>query len=281
MKILFFGDIFGKPGRDAIKKNIFQIKEEHKIDFTIANAENCTHGKGLSLDHYNYLVKLGIDFFTMGNHTWAKNDIREVLKQKNIVRPANLNNKFDYYNDGVGTKTIIIKNKKIRITNILGVSVAGMNDIVTNSFYCLDNIIKNEENNHQIHIVDLHAETTSEKNAFGVYFDGKVSAILGTHTHVPTNDLRISPKGTIYITDVGMCGPGFGSVIGAKAEMPINKFLNPKNKFKLEVSNFGWQLNAVVMEFDDLTNKPISCKQIRIINDDKDYLNWEYQKNNN
>lgn len=279
MKILFLGDIFGKPGREAIKEYLPKIKRKYEIDLVIANAENCSHGKGLTMEHYYYLRKLGIDFFTMGNHTWAKNDIKEVLSQNNIVRPANLNPNFQYATCGVGTNTIEVKNKIIRITNILGISVTNMESIITNSFNSLEQIINDVSKPNEIHIVDLHAETTSEKNAFGIYFDGKVHAILGTHTHVPTNDLRISPKGTFYITDVGMCGPGFGSVIGAKAENAISKFLDPNKKFKLEVSTYGWQLNGVILEFDNLTNQPIHCEQIRTKKDDPSYLMWKMEDN--
>lgn len=275
MRILFLGDIFGEIGCKIIEQNLFSIKENYKINFVIANAENCSNGKGLIIKDYLFLKNAGIDFFTMGNHTWAKEyEIKEILKNSDIVRPANLNEKFKYANDGVGTKTIKIGNKIIRITNLLGTSVQGFNKNLTNPFFTLDEIIKKSSQN-EIHIIDFHAETTSEKNAFGIYFDGRVHAILGTHTHVPTNDLRISPKGTIYITDVGMCGPGFGSVIGAKAENAISRFLNPDNKFKLEVSNLGSQLNAVVLEFDDINNSAIACEQIRIINDSYEYLDFK------
>lgn len=277
MKILFLGDIFGQAGRDIIKRKLGDIKSKNKLDLVIANAENCTHGKGLNWDHYHFLKEAGIDFFTMGNHTWSKKEILEILeKENNIIRPLNLNSDFQYWNIGQGSKQIEFKNKKIRITNLLGESVL-LPFKINNPFLCLENILA-ESKDDDIHIVDFHAETTSEKNAFGIYFDGKVSAILGTHTHVPTNDIRITPKKTIYATDVGMCGPGFGSIIGAKPENVIIRFLNPETKFKLEVSDFGAQLNGVIMEFDDISNKPISYEQIRIIEDDSRYLDWEYKQ---
>lgn len=276
MNILFIGDIFGKAGRKILQDNLAKLKEQYKIDFTIANAENCSHGKGLTKEHYSELKRSGIDFFSMGNHTWAKREIIEFINNTDLVRPLNMNDNFEYCNLGEGSREIVINDKKIRITNLLGLSVTNMLPILSNPFIELQKIIDKTEKD-VIHIVDFHAETTSEKNAFGIYFDGKVHAILGTHTHIPTNDLRISPKGTIYITDVGMCGPGFGSVIGAKAENAIARFLDPEVRFKLEVSDFGSQLNAVVMEFDNATNLPTGCKQIRIVNDDPQYLNWTYQ----
>lgn len=276
MKILFLGDIFGQAGRNIIKGKLDEIKSKSKIDFVIANAENCTHGKGLNWDHYNFLKEAGIDFFTMGNHTWSKKEILEILeKETNIIRPLNLNSEFQYWNVGEGSRQIKLRNKKIRITNLLGESVL-LPFKINNPFLCLEQLLINSQDD-DIHIIDFHAETTSEKNAFGVYFDGKVSAILGTHTHVPTNDLRITPKKMIYVTDVGMCGPGFGSIIGAKPENVINRFLNPETKFKLEVSDFGAQLNGVIMEFDDNHNKPIGVEQIRIIEDDPKYIDWKYK----
>lgn len=276
MKILFLGDIFGQAGRNIIKRKLNEIKSKSKIDFVIANAENCTHGKGLNWDHYTFLKKCGIDFFTMGNHTWSKKEILEILEKENdIIRPLNLNSEFQYWNIGQGSKQVKIKNKNIRITNLLGESVL-LPFKINNPFLCLENLLVNSQDD-DIHIIDFHAETTSEKNAFGIYFDGKVSAILGTHTHVPTNDLRITPKKTIYVTDVGMCGPGFGSIIGAKPENVIIRFLNPETKFKLEVSDFGGQLNGVIMEFDNKSNKPIGYEQIRIIEDDPKYIEWEYK----
>lgn len=276
MKILFLGDIFGQAGRNIIKRKLGEIKSKNKVDFVIANAENCTHGKGLNWDHYNFLKEAGIDFFTMGNHTWSKKEILEILeKENNIIRPLNLNSEFQYWNIGQGTIQIKLKNKNIRVTNLLGESVL-LPFKINNPFLCLEQLLTNSQDD-DIHIIDFHAETTSEKNAFGVYFDGKVSAILGTHTHVPTNDLRITPKKMVYATDVGMCGPGFGSIIGAKPENVINRFLNPETKFKLEVSDFGAQLNGVIMEFDDDYNKPINAEQIRIVEDDQKYLEWSYK----
>ncbi|MDC4183438.1 TIGR00282 family metallophosphoesterase [Mycoplasma bradburyae] len=275
MKILFLGDIFGVNGRNIIKKHLCNLRVEHNVDLVIANAENCTHGKGLSKQHYVELMSYGIDFFTMGNHTWAKKEILDILRNKqNIIRPLNLDKSFQYWNDGLGTSVIKYKNKKIRVTNMLGEGVK-LNFKLTNPFYVLKDLVKNT--NEDLHIVDFHAETTSEKNALAVYFDGQVSAILGTHTHVPTADLRLTPKGMIYVTDVGMCGPGFGSIIGAKAQNVLTKFFYPDQRFNLEVSKLGAQLNAILMEFDDRTNKGISTKRIQILEDDvENYLKEDF-----
>lgn len=275
MNILFLGDIFGNNGRKIIKKHLKNLIKQHHVDLVIANAENCTQGKGLNQEHYDELMSYGIDFFTMGNHTWAKKEVFEILKdQKNIVRPLNLPENFQYADLGVGTNVIKVKNKTIRITNLLGEGVK-LNFKVTNPFYCLEDLVK--MSNQDLHIVDFHAETTSEKNALAIYFDGQVSAILGTHTHVPSADLRVSPKGMVYVTDVGMCGPGFGSIIGAKAQNVLTKFLHPTARFKLEVSKLGAQFNAILMEFDDKTNKAVNAKRIQILEDDEiNYLKEDF-----
>ncbi|QZX49460.1 TIGR00282 family metallophosphoesterase [Mycoplasma sp. E35C] len=266
MKILFLGDIFGLNGRKIIKKHLKSLIKNYAVDYVIANAENCTHGKGLSKQHYNELMSYGIDFFTMGNHTWAKKEVFDILKTKdNIVRPYNLDPSFQYANVGVGTNVVKVKNKTIRITNLLGEAVK-LNFSLTNPFHDLNKIVENDQSD--LHIVDFHAETTSEKNALGVYFDGRVSAILGTHTHIPTADLRITPRKMVYVTDVGLCGPGFGSVIGARAQNAIIKFLDHNERFRLEVSPLGAQLNAILMEFDDKTNKAIHTERIQILEDD-------------
>ncbi|WP_027120162.1 TIGR00282 family metallophosphoesterase [[Mycoplasma] testudinis] len=276
MKILFLGDIFGKAGRDIINRELPLLKQKYNLDYVIANAENCTHGKGLNWEHYHFLKNAGVNFFTMGNHTWAKKEITEILsKQNDIIRPLNLDSSFQHSNLGLGTAIVKIKNATVRITNLLGLSVA-LPFSITNPFHELERIISSEIKT-DLHIVDFHAETTSEKNAFGIYFDGKVNAILGTHTHVPTSDFIITFRNTVYCTDVGMCGPGYGSVIGARAENAIGRFLNENQQFKLEVSSIGAQLNGVLMEFDDHSHKPIKVDQIRIIKQDKDkYLAWKY-----
>lgn len=284
MNILFIGDIFGKTGRDFLALHLPQIKNKYQVDLVIANAENCTHGKGLNWEHFNFLKKIGIDFFTMGNHTWSKSEVLDILENEyNIIRPLNLDDSFQHHDVGSGTQVLHVKNTTIRITNLLGSSVA-LPFKTTNPFHALAKLLTNETKT-DIHIVDFHAETTSEKNAFGVYFDGQVSAILGTHTHVPTNDLQITPKQMVFCSDVGMCGPGFGSVIGAKAENAIACFLGESEYFKLEVSQFNAQLNAVFMQFDNQTFKPIKVEQIRITsNDCQKYLQWKYlnpYKNNN
>ncbi len=254
MKILFIGDVFGSLGIKAIEKELPSIKKQYNIDITIANAENVSECRGLNISDYNKLVELGIDYFTFGNHTWKQQDYDKMLSLKNVVRPLNMSSNSDFAKFGVGTLVINFQNKKIRITNILGLSVYfKKSECINNPFICLENLLLEEsKQKSDIHIVDYHAETTSEKNAIIRHFNGKIDAIIGTHTHVQTNDARII-NNTAYITDVGMTGPCDG-VIGADGKEIIKMFLEKKAFFKLQEAKGKYQFCAVVLEFDQNNN---------------------------
>jgi len=261
MKVLFIGDIFGKCGRKAISEQLKQVVNKYHVDFTIANAENCTHGRSININHFNQLKNAGINFFTFGNHTYENDEIVDILStQKNTVRPLNLKPKFTYFNLGLGSRVINVNNKKIRITNLLGNSI-NFHEMQTNPFIELNYIIDNDTSD--IHIIDFHAETTSEKNAFLLNFAGRVSAIIGTHTHVQTADNRIY-KNTAYITDVGMTGANV-SIIGADPEDILKVFRQENERFRMKPANSKYQFNAVIIDFDDLSNKPISIDRIYIV----------------
>lgn len=258
MKILCIGDIFAKTGRKAISERLLEVKKKHDIDLVIANCENATHGKGLIIKHYDFLMNAGVDFFTMGNHTWSKDEIYELLKTKiNIIRPYNIIKSHEFNQYGVGTRIIYVKNKKIRITNLLGSSVP-FHSLQTNPFIAMDEILNLSEK-ADINIVDLHFETTSEKNAFFYDFQSKITCAFGTHTHVQTADERIV-DGTAYITDVGMTGP-YEGVIGALGENIVKKFRNPKFSIRLEEQIGLWQFCYIIIEIDDKTNKAINIKR--------------------
>ncbi len=266
MNILFIGDIFGKNGIRAISKNIAQVKKQYQIDFTIANAENTTACRGLCMEDYKKLCDLGIDFFTMGNHTWRQKDFPQVLSKPNIIRPYNLSGNVKYTVDGTGFKIIQLGTKKILIANVMGSSVA-LNPVmeinIDNPFLAFENILAN--NKADIYICDFHGETTSEKNCFFQYFKSKCSAILGTHSHVQTNDAQVR-KGTAFITDVGMTGPA-NSIIGADSESLIKMFIGESERFILSEAETGeFQFNAVVINIDDRTNKATSITNINILN---------------
>ncbi|AFN65445.1 metallophosphoesterase YmdB [Mycoplasma wenyonii str. Massachusetts] len=264
LKVLFIGDIFGKPGRDIIKEYLPRLKEEYSVDLVIANAENSAHGKGVTPKILNQLIEVGVDFFTLGNHSWAK---RECLKElfntySNLVRPLNLKESFPYCSLGQGSKEFTIKGTTIRVTNLMGNSVVFKGN-QSNCFLALSKLLDQLKLNNfkGIHIVDFHAETTSEKNAFLWAFNGKVSAILGTHTHIPTNDFVVTEEGTAYITDIGMTGPSCGVIGGAKHGI-IEKFFYPEKRFILEPESGPRQICSVLLTFDTTTYKAISIQPV-------------------
>lgn len=260
MNILFIGDIFSDTGIRAIKSELFNVKKKYNIDFVIANAENTTNCSGLSLFHYQELMNYGIDFFTMGNHTWKQDDIEKILENKNIVRPANIILDHQYNKFGSGSRIIYINGCSIRITNLLGLSVKFKN-IQTNPFLYLKNLLTYEETT-DFHILDFHAETTSEKNALFYAFKGKLTAIIGTHTHVQTADERIR-ENTAYITDVGSTGSTDG-IIGANGEEIVKTYMNQSNHYNIIDQGGLYQFCAVVIELDVVKKVVKNIKRIYI-----------------
>ena len=213
MRILYLGDIVGEATLKALKIAIEEIKKEEKINIVFANAENVSGGKGLTLKHYKELQSLGVSYMSMGNHTFSKSEIKEYINDANIVRPANINT--DY---GKGYAYIKYNDKKILLVNLMGRTF--IQSSLDCPFRCMDNIIANNKADYII--VDFHGEATSEKRAFFYDFAGKVSAVLGTHTHVQTADEEVY-NNTCYITDMGMCGAKV-SVLGDDKDEVINRF---------------------------------------------------------
>ena len=204
LKIVFLGDIMGKIGRNGVKEAIPEIKKKYNPDLIIANAENLAHGKGVSEKTLTEMMDAGIDFFTSGNHIWKNKDGEQVLRENKfpIIRPAN----YPAGVPGDGSKVIEIGTKKILIVNLMG-RVFFFKEAFECPFRTLENILEEHKNTDLSAIfVDFHAEATSEKNAFPRYFHGKVSTVLGTHTHVQTADEQILEKGTSFVSDAGMCG---------------------------------------------------------------------------
>ena len=261
MKILFFGDIVGQVGRNAIKHNVEKLVKKYQVDFVIANGENATHGKGLIERHYNELLDAGIDCITLGNHYLSKDRINDYINDAtNLVRPLNLLNSFG----GVGSQTFLVNGITIRVTNVLG--TAFMKEEVSAPYTALKELIDETKDEDSIHIVDFHAEATGEKACFGYAFDGLVSAVLGTHTHVQTNDAKILPNGTAFITDAGMCGAANG-VLGFEKNSVINKTLfGSTNRFDLD-TNDTEMINAVILEVDEISKKCLEIFPIKIIGD--------------
>lgn len=255
MRILMIGDIFGRDGRRMVDQYLSKLKTDYKVDVVLANGENAAHGKGLSKRVYEELVFNGISLISMGNHTYSKSDIYDFIDEADrLVVPLNKPRMLP----GVGSRVIEVKGKKIRLTNLLGVTF--MNGMVDHPFLAMDDLL--EDCPCDIHILDFHAEATSEKIAMGYYLDGRVSAVLGTHTHVQTADENILENGTAYITDIGMTGPQ-KSVIGCEVESIIKK-MTTGQAGRFQVATGKGVLCAVLMEFDDKTNKAISIERIQI-----------------
>ena len=246
MKVLFIGDLYGKPGLDILIEKLPELKEDYKPNLIILNAENAHFGRGINLKIYKELMLLGIHVITMGNWVWGNKELFEFIDDANIVRPFNFREA-----PGKGYLTVNFNGQKVLVINALGRTF--MNPQVGDPFTGIDEIIK--INHADYTIVDFHAEATSEKVALGHYLDGRVSAVLGTHTHIPTADERALPLGTLYITDVGMTGPKEG-VIGVSKEIVLNRFLNGFSTPN-EVAQGTKQLNAVIMDLRLKTIKRI------------------------
>jgi metallophosphoesterase (TIGR00282 family) len=250
MNILCIGDIVGRPGREALAALLPQIKKEHAINFTIVNAENASGGSGLIPKNADEILSCGVDVLTMGDHVWDKPEIFPYLEERRgrIVRPAN----FPEGAPGAGWTVATASNgTKVGVINLLGRTFMRYN--VLCPFRMLEATAAQIKRQTALIVVDMHAETTSEKVALGHFCDGTVSAVFGTHTHVQTADEKILPKKTAYITDLGMSGP-HDSVIGQQKEAIINRFLTSM-PHKFEVARSPATIQGVVVEVDPVEGK--------------------------
>jgi len=253
MKVLFVGDIVGRIGRKATEFLVPKIIRKEQIDLVIANGENLAHGKGITESTAEQMLKAQIDVLTSGNHIWAKRESGVVLNKYPVIRPAN-------YPDAIGRGYIVIESgtKKVLIINLLG--RAFMRESLDCPFKKLDSILKENKGLFDIALVDFHSEASSEARAFGLYADGRVEAVFGTHRHIPTADAQILPKGTFYITDVGMVG-AYPSVLGIEGEEIIKSYLSGM-PFRHKIPESGSvEFNAVLLEI----GKEKKFKQIRIV----------------
>lgn len=252
LNILFIGDINGKIGRGAIKALLPKIKKEYKTDFVIANAENLAHGKGVSETTLKEMIEAGVDCFTNGDHSFDSGKIEEIYSGKfPLLRPANYSDEAP----GEGYKIFEVNGKNVLVINLIGRVFMSMD--YNCPFREFDKILANiglAEKNISAIIVDIHAEATSEKVAFGHYADGRASAVFGTHTHIMTADQKVTEKGTAYITDVGMVGSADG-VIGVDKENIIKTFLT-QIKYPHIIHEKGKAvLNSVLLAIDEKTRK--------------------------
>jgi metallophosphoesterase (TIGR00282 family) len=256
MKILFIGDIFGKAGRKLIFDRLPELKRELSIDFCIANGENAAQGRGITEKTANYLFDAGIDVFTSGNHLWDKKTSLDFIKKEpRILKPIN-NSPMAYGNEYYIYQ--FDNGSKIAVFTVIGQVFMGPADSPFRTCDMVIDKIKKETFNI---FIDFHAEATAEKRALGYYLDGKVSALVGTHTHIQTADEEILEHGTAYLTDVGMTGP-HDSVIGVKKEIILEKMLSDMPK-QYAPAETGLQINAVYVEIDEKTGKAKDIKRIR------------------
>ncbi len=250
LTVLIFGDVVGKIGRTALLKALPELKATYRPDLTIVNAENLAHGKGVTKSIIAEMKDGGVDFFTSGNHIFANpkgvHDVWDDPALKDLlIRPAN----FPNGTAGRGEMLLDLGDKKVLVVNLI--CQIFMKEPYGNAFEAMEEILqRHADKKLDAIIVDLHGEASSERIAFGFHFDGRVSSITGTHTHVPTADARILPKKTAYLTDIGMTGARH-SVLGVKPEGPISRFV-PGEAIPFEIPEEGAvDLNAVIVTIGD------------------------------
>jgi metallophosphoesterase (TIGR00282 family) len=262
VRILFIGDIFGRPGRMIVREKLKQLVREHQIDLVLANGENAAAGFGITPALAEDFFDLGIDVLTTGNHVWDKREIIDYFASvdgdahgpaRRVLRPANYAPDLPGHGVYEGRKNDV----PYAVVNLQGRVFMASND---DPFRTADRLLGQIK--AKIVFVDVHAEATSEKVALGWYLDGRVTAVVGTHTHVPTADERVLPGGTAYITDVGMTGP-YEGVIGVKKELIIDRFLH-NMPMRFEPATGDPRLCAVVVDCDDATGRARSIKRIMV-----------------
>lgn len=250
MRILMIGDVIGRPGRGAMRAALSGLRKEHAVDLAIANGENAAGGLGLTSETAKEMFDSGIDVITSGNHIWDHKEIIPFLDgEMAIVRPLN-------YPPGVPGRGYIIIGE-VLVVNLIGRTFMGNFDC---PFRAVDRLLEELVDRPAVIIADFHGEATSEKMAMGWYLDGRVSAVLGTHTHVGTVDVRLLPKGTAYVTDVGMTGP-VDSVIGDDTDAVIRRFLT-QLPHRLSVGKGSVVLNSVLVDVDDRTGRATGITRV-------------------
>lgn len=256
MKILFVGDVVGSPGRRIVKDRLLGLVDRHAIDFTIVNVENAAGGFGVTPEVMAELDGLPIDAFTSGNHIWDKKEGLPLLESRRVLRPAN----YPAGNPGVGVHVgETAAGIPVAVVNLEGQVFMKALD---SPFRTADRALAELPREVRVIVVDFHAEATSEKQALGFYLDGRVSAVLGTHTHVPTADERLLPKGTAFLCDVGMTGP-YESIIGMNVDKVLHRFLM-HTPSSFEVAKKDVRLAAVVLDVDEATGHARGIERLLI-----------------
>lgn len=254
MKILFIGDIVAKPGRQAVKEALPEVIKEHHPDLVIANAENLAHGRGATAATIKEMMEAGVDFFTGGDHLFWHKNFAEEIADLPVIRPANYPDTMP----GKGWAVLDTKAGKVLVINMMGQTF--INEPISNPFSKIDEILAEPSaSDILVKVVDLHAEATSDKMAFGFYVDGRVDAVVGTHTHIPTCDAHTLPEGTLFVSDIGMSG-NIDSVLGVKKEIIIDRMAFAK-KQKFEWEEKGRQeFRSVLIDTDAKTIERVDKK---------------------
>ncbi|HET9833354.1 MAG TPA: TIGR00282 family metallophosphoesterase [Vicinamibacterales bacterium] len=261
MRILFIGDIVGRPGRQLVKTGLAGLISRHAVDFVIANAENAAAGAGITREIGDELLDLGVEVMTSGNHVWDKREAFSYIgAEPRLLRPAN------YPSGAPGNGGYLARTRdgvSVGVINVMGrVFMTQLDD----PFAVVQRELDALTQRTRIVFVDFHAEATSEKIAMGWHLDGKVTAVVGTHTHVQTADERILPKGTAYLTDVGMTGP-HDSIIGVEVEPSLNRFLTGLPQ-RFEVASGNPRLNAVIIDADERTGRATDIERLSYSQDE-------------
>jgi metallophosphoesterase (TIGR00282 family) len=257
IRLLFIGDIVGRPGRDLVRQGLRGLVEYHRIDFVIANAENAAAGFGITREIGDQLLDWGVDVMTSGNHIWDKKEALDYIgTESRLIRPANYPSGAPGNGSYLGRTT---DGRSVGVVNVMG-RVFMLN--IDDPFQVVLREIEALKKRTRIVFVDFHAEATSEKIAMGWHLDGKATAVVGTHTHVQTADERILPKGTAYLTDVGMTGP-HDSIIGVEVEPALNRFLTALPQ-KFETATGNPRLHAVVIEADEASGIATDIERVSL-----------------
>ena len=254
MNILAVGDIVGNSGVNKLKNELQDIKNKYNIDFVIVNGENAAEGMGITIKNFKDILSAGADCITMGNHTWGKKEIFQIVDEQQLLRHLN-------YPEGVcgkGYNIFNCENKKIAVINAMG--RAEINVQTENPFIQVKKVVDEIKNKVDIILLDFHAEATAEKQAMAYFLDGEITAMFGTHTHVQTADEKILEKGTGYITDIGMTGPK-NSVLGMDRDAALKRFLTALPE-KYKIAEGETMLNGCIFKLDDKTNKVIQIERI-------------------
>ncbi len=257
LKILFFGDITGEPGRKVVKQVLPQLLAQEKPDLVLANVENLAHGKGVTVKTLEELIRIGVQGFTGGNHVFSKREFSEEVFTKFKDKIARPNNILETY---PGQSAILLDTPKgqVLVGNFMGQVFMEKQfyDPIDSPFAQIESWLTEHKSAKVVAtVIDFHAEATSEKIAFGYFVDGKVSAVLGTHTHIPTADAKVLPGGTAYITDVGMCGAA-GSVLGVKKELSLERFITGGwVPFDIPEDPSSAELSYVIISIDEVTHR--------------------------